>query len=85
MSSLPRSFLSCLLFAARESTDKYFMTYVVSAFLALVAAFVLYQKWQSGWTWREFGEGMFSLMTKALILGTTALLGHPYIPTDRDK
>jgi len=67
--------------AANTSPDHAWMWAVVP-FLALVALFVICQQRQSGWTWREFAEGMLALLFKAVVLGVTGLLRHPYIPPD---
>ena len=60
-------FLAWWLFVTQESTDGYFASWVVGAFLVLVAIFVLYQKGLSGWTWRDFADGMLALLIKTLI------------------
>ena len=67
--------------AANTSPDHAWMWAVVP-FLALVAVFVLYQQRQSGWTWRQFAEGMFVLLFKAVVFGVTTVARHPYIPPD---
>jgi hypothetical protein len=43
---------------------------------------VIYQQRQSGWTGREFAEGMLVLLFKAVVFGVTLLVRHPYIPPD---
>ena len=68
--------------SANASPDHAWMWAVVP-FLALVAVFVFYQQRQSGWTWREFADGMVALFVKALFLGATTLGGHPhFLPDD---
>ena len=76
--------LVCWVFATQES-DEHLVIYVVAAFLGMVAIFVLYQKGQSEWTWRELADGFLSILIKALIFGASVASGHPIIPPDDDK
>jgi hypothetical protein len=68
-----------LVFTAQEPTNASYLIWVVGAFVALVGVFVVYQKGQSGWTWREFGDGMLVLLVKGLVLGASTIAGHPHI------
>ena len=85
MFSAPPSWLFSLILAEPVPADDYFMIWVVGAFLVLVGIFVVHQKGQSGWTWREFTEGMLALLFKILFLGLTMLAGHPHVPHDPDS
>ncbi len=85
MFNAPPSCPAALVFAAQEPANECYVIWVVGGFLALVGVFVLYQKEQSGWTWREFGEGTLALLVKALVFGAGTLAGHPSVSHDDDN
>ena len=85
MWSTPVPPVLCSLFLVKESANTSHdnaWIWAVVPFLALVAVFVLYQQRQSGWTCREFAEGMFALLFKALVFGVTMCAAHPHFPSD---
>ena len=86
MSSTPVPPALCGLFLLGQATnasDENPWIWLVVPFFALVAVFVLYQQRQSGWTWREFAEGMLALL-KRLGLGFIGLAAHVHLPPDDD-